>query len=336
MRRAPLLALTLSLILLFGSLIRADITRNAGKYGTMFGWSYNGTLPASNLYHPTIRWDARYQNWWTEVVRQAQREAGFGWLAADCWGQGVSGHDPAELAPLLAAIDANGGTMKVALFDDTTSEVLRKNIARGHGYSLSPAFDLADQDGNGEGGWFYFYDQQWKRFFQTVPDKYRLKINDRPVIFFWGTNTLWYVNHASFHTMVDQLRAWTKRDFGFDPFVITEDSWLQFDPATTPDANYIWFSPPSFATLAQYNGIRIGQLVPGYDCHLCNPPSPLPAIDRQNGNTYKAGLDAVAPGSDLVLVEGLVNVDENALLVETTAWGRKYLDLTRWYVTNVP
>jgi hypothetical protein len=334
MRRALLFSITLGLILLVGPSIRADITRNAGKYGTMFGWSYDGPLPATNLYHPTIRWDAHSQNWWNEVVRQAQKEGGFSWFAADCWGQGIRG-DPTELTPLFPAIEANGGTLKVALFDDTTSEVLRKNIARGHGYSVDTKFDLSDQDGTGEGGWFYFYDQQWKRFFQTVPDKYRLKINDRPVIFLWGTNTVWYIHHEAFHTMIDTLRTWTKRDFGFDPFIITEDSWLQFDPATTPDANYIWFSPPSFATLAQYNGIRIGQLVPGYDCHLCNPPG-LAVIDRQNGNTYKAGMDAVAPGSDLVLVEGLVNVDENALLVETTAWGRLYLDITRWYVTNVP
>jgi hypothetical protein len=334
MRRALHLSITLSLALLLSTSIRADITRNTGKYGTMFGWSYDGTLPASNLYRPTIRWDARYQVWWNQVVRQA-RDAGFSWFAADCWGQGQRG-DPIELSPLLAAIDANGGTMKVALFDDTTSEVLRKNQARGNGHSLSPLFDLSDQDGTGDGGWFYFYDQQWKRFFQTVPDRYRLKINDRPVIFMWHGGYVWYSHTEQFHTLVDTLRAWTKRDFGFDPFIITEESWLKLDPATTPDAIYDWFEPPIFATLMQYNGVRIGQVVPGYDCSRCTPPAIGPVIDRQDGRTYQAGLDAVAPSADLVLVEGLVNVDENAHLVETTAWWRKYLDITRWYATNIP
>jgi hypothetical protein len=47
-------------------------------------------------------------------------------------------------------------------------------------------------------------------------------------------------------------------------------------------------------------------------------------------------MDAVAPRADLVLVEGLVNVDENAHLVETTTWGRLYLNILRWYATNVP
>ncbi|MEO8077045.1 MAG: DUF5010 domain-containing protein [Acidobacteriota bacterium] len=59
-------------------------------------------------------------------------------------------------------------------------------------------------------------------------------------------------------------------------------------------------------------------------------------IERQGGNVLRAGLDAVAPGADLVLVEGFVNVDENAHLVETTTWGRLYINILRWYATNIP
>lgn len=320
-------------LLMLSTSLDAEIHRNASKYGTMFGWWFH-ELPASNLYPPTIQWDSSSQSWWNEVVRQANY-AGFGWLAPDCWGQGMMG-DPAGLGPLLTAIDVNGGTMKIALFDDTTSEVLRKNKVRGYGEVTSPKFDLSDRDGTGEGGWFYFYEQQWKRFFETVPDKYRFKINDRPVIFMWHGGIQWYDHLGEFHTLIDTLRQWTKRDFGFDPFVIPEESWLQLDPATTPDAIYDWFGPPTFATLQQYNGIRIAQVVPGYDCHLCSPPAIGPVVDRQDGRVYQAGLNSVAPGSDLVLVEGLVNADENALLIETTTWGSKYLDITRWYTKNIP
>jgi hypothetical protein len=74
--------------------------------------------------------------------------------------------------------------------------------------------------------------------------------------------------------------------------------------------------------------------VPGYDCSLCDPPGPV--IERQAGDVFRTGLDAVAPRSDLVLVEALVNVDENAHLVETVTWGRLYLNILRWYATNIP
>ena len=246
--------------------------------------------------------------------------------------------DPAQLHPLLAAIEANGSSLKVALFDDPTSEVLRKNEARGHGWNLEPRFDLADFEGRGEGGFEFFYHQQWKRFFETVPDRHRLKIEGRPVVFMWhghAGGVLRYSSPSSFHTLLERLRQATRRDFGVDPFIIPEERWMRDDPLTDPDAYYAWFDAPQiYATLRTFKGVRIGNVVPGYDCSRCDPPGPV--IDRQGGNLYRVALDAVAPAADLVLLEGFVNVDENAHLVETTTWGRLYLDITRWYTMNVP
>jgi hypothetical protein len=310
----------------------APVVRNAGKYGATFYWWYEA-LPRETLYPPTIPWDARQQRWWNSVVRQAT-DAGLGWLAAGCWGE-HSNADPATLQPLLRAIDANGGRMKIAMFDDTTSEVLRKNQDKHGEWALSPRFDLADMSGEGEGGFVYFYDQQWKRFFATVPDKYRLKVNGRPVVFMWHGGAEWYSNQRSFHAMIDALREATQRDFGVDPFVIVEESWQRLDPALRPDAMYDWFEPgKNYATLTEYGGVHVGHLVPGYDCSLCDPPGPV--IERQAGDVFRSGLDAVAPRSDLVLIEALENVDENAHLVETTTWGRLYLNILRWYATNIP
>jgi hypothetical protein len=59
-------------------------------------------------------------------------------------------------------------------------------------------------------------------------------------------------------------------------------------------------------------------------------------IGRQRGGTYRAGLQAVAPLADLVLIDGLNNVDENDHLVETSEWGRMYLAITRWFAANLP
>jgi hypothetical protein len=308
------------------------LTRNASKYGAMFSWWYR-ELPPQTLYPPTIEWDASKQKWWNAIVRQAS-DAGLGWLAPGCWGQGSTA-DPVMLEPLLRAIDVNGGRMKIALFDDTTSEVLRKNRDKYGQEETFPRFDLADMAGSGEGGLKFFYDQQWKRFFATVPDRYRLKINGRPVIFMWHGGAEWYTNQQSFHTMIEAARAATARDFGFDPFVIVEESWRRLDPAFRPDAMYDWFEPGrTYATLTEFGGVHIGHVVPGYDCRPCFTPGPF--IDRQGGELFRSGMDAIAPRSDLILIEGFVNVDENAHLVETTSWGRFYINLLRWYATNIP
>lgn len=307
--------------------------RNTGKYGAMFSWWYT-ELPPTNLVPPGIRWDARDPAWWSAMVGAA-RDAGLGWLAPDSWGEDSMG-DPATLGPLLAAIDRSAPGLKVALFDDTTSEVLRKNRARGRGWTLDARFDLSDLAGTGEGGLVYFYDQQWKRFFQTVPPSHRLAIDGRPVVFMWHGGEQWYARQNFFHSMIDALRQATRRDFGVDPFVIVEESWSRLDPAVTVDGVFDWFEPGrSFATLMTWNGFRVGHVVPGYDCSRCLPSGQI-VIPRQDGKLYQAGLAAVAPGADLVLIEGIDNVDENAHLLETGVWGRVYLAITKWFAANVP
>jgi len=308
------------------------IERNTGKYGAMFSWWYDG-LPSATLYPPRIPWNAQDPAWWSAIATQA-RDAGLGWLAADCWGVDTSA-DPASLTPLLQAIERSAPGLKIALFDDTTSAVLRKNRARGRGWTLDVPFDLSDLAGTGEGGLEYFYDQQWKRFFQTVPAARRLTIAGRPVVFMWHGGFEWYTRQNFFHGVIDALRQATRRDFGVDPFVIVEESWVRLDPAVEVDGVYDWFEPGrSFATLMTRNAFRVGHVVPGYDCSRCAPAGPV--ILRQAGKVYQAALEAVASSADVVLIEGITNVDENAHLVETTEWGRLYLAITRWFASNIP
>jgi len=312
--------------------VAAQSVRNAGKYGAMFSWWYDA-VPPQTIDTPTIEWNARTPAWWNGVVRQAV-DARLGWIAAASWGRDTTA-DPAMLDPLLRAIDANGGGLKVALFDDTTSEVLRKNLERHGTWSLSPRFDLADLAGAGEGGLRYFYDQQWKRYFATVPDRYRLKINNRPVVFMWHGGFEWYANQSAFHALLDALRAATRRDFGVDPFVIPEESWYRLDPSSRPDALYDWFDPPRTNwTSTNFAGVTVGHVIPGFNCPTCDPVHGV--VERQNGELLRAGLNAIAPRADLVLLEGLVNVDENAEFVETLTWGRTYLNIVRSFATTMP
>ena len=110
----------------------------------------------------------------------------------------------------------------------------------------------------------------------------------------WHGGFEWYARQNFFHGLIDALRQATRRDFGVDPFVIVEESWLRLDPAAGVDGVFDWFEPGrSFATLMTRNGIRVGHVVPGYDCSRCAPAGPV--ILRQAGKLYQAALEAVAP-----------------------------------------
>ena len=160
----------------------ARAIRNTGKYGAMFSWWYEA-LPPQTRDIPTIGWDARTPQWWNAIVGQALY-ARLGWIAAASWGQNTTA-DPAMLDPLLRAIDAHGGGLESGLVRRHHFGSVAQNMERHGTWTLTPRFDLADLNGTGEGGLRYFYDQQWKRYFATVPDRYRLKINGRPVVLMW-------------------------------------------------------------------------------------------------------------------------------------------------------
>ena len=201
-------------------------------------------------------------------------------------------------------------------------------------WSLTPGFDLADFDGTGEGGLFYFYDQQWKRFFATVPERYLLKINGRPVVFMWHGGFVWYENQNFFRALIDRLRQATKRDFGFEPFVIVEESWRRLDSAALPDGLFDWFEPAAFATLTEFAGIHVVTWCPVYDCSRCDPPGPV--ILREDGSVFRPPCRRSRRKPTSSSWRGWSNVDENAHLVETTTWGRLYINILKWFSVNVP
>jgi len=319
------------------------------KWGATFYYWNPYTLPPYSAPPTQKPWGPGSQAWWDEIVRRAVY-AGFGWLAANSWGDN-SNADPATLGGLVKAITSSSTNMKVALFDDTTSEVLRKNSAK-HGCWALPnsgstcapdstlRFDLADANGSGEGGWFYFYDHQWKRFFQTVPDSMRFKIDGRPVVFMWLSGP-WYSNPSSFDTMLGALKATTHSDFGFTPYVVIEStsSWAQPGMSmTNVDALYAWFGVSddqahTFTSSSTASGgtMSVGVAIPGYwtDLQASSP--------RRGGDFYRTNLNAVvASNPELILIESIDNAEENAHLIDTPEWGTRYLDITREYILGAP
>lgn len=343
--------LVMALVLSWGSSAVQAISHNAtSKWGaTFYYWLwYDGSIPSTTFFPPSFSsWNVNDQAWWNEMVAQA-KNAGLGWLAANSWGPGLDA-DPVRLWRLVDAINANGGGIKVALYDDTTSEVLRKNAARGRGY-VRPGdnappddplrFDLQDSNGTGEGGWFYFYDQQWKPYFQTIPDQHRFKVNGRPVVFMWHGGAEWYRNHAYFSNMIAALRQACLNDFGFDPYIIVEESWLGLDGDVNVDATHDWFDNGKYLTTTNHNGVIVRHTIPGYNSTAFNDGRPTWWVARSSSGThdpnfYYSNLQN-AWGSDLVLIEGLNNAEENPHLIPTPAWGNQYIEITRTWATTYP
>lgn len=323
------------------------------KWGTTFYyWQwYNTSGLADYAIPPSLSpWGPQDQSWWNAVVERAQF-AGLRWMAANSWGAN-SAADPANLGGLVQAITANGNHMKVALFDDTTSEVLRKNLAKYGCWSLpgqpcpgvsadTLRFDLSDSNGVGEGGWSYFYDLQWKRFFQTVPDSQLFKIDGRPVIFLWhSAGEQWYKNPAAFDGMLAALKAATQAEFGFVPYVIIEStsSWAQPQYSMAHvDAIYTWFGiidnnyhPYKSSNTVSGGAMSVAMAIPGYF-------TPDQKAYRKGGTVYKYNLDAIVGlNPEIIMLESIGNAEENAHLIETTEWGSTYLDITREYTLGMP
>jgi hypothetical protein len=284
------------------------------------------------MYPPTIPWNVNSQTWWNSVIDQAD-DAGLGYLTVAGWGFD-SNSDPANVGPqLVNTLNARGSGMKVAFFDDVTSAVLQKNRAKGRGWNLDTLFDLADSGGSGEGGWFYFWDYNWRRYFNAVPASRRLEVNGRPVVFMWHGDK--FYNVYAFSNLVAAIRAACMNEFGFNPYIIIEESWLAQDPDTIADATFDWFDPGSRnGTISTHNGVSVGVAIPGYDGTLFYDGRPGPA-PRNNGTTYTNAMNIASAGG-LVLIESINNVEENAHLMETTTWGRQYIDLTRAYAYPGP
>jgi len=326
----------------------AQVNHNAPtKFGaTLYMWRpYDGNpgytvLPDTNIYPPSIPWDINQTAWWNSVVDSADA-AGLGYLTVPGWGY-PSNSDPADIQPLLNALDARGSGMKLALFDDPTGAILRKNKAKHGSWTTDIPFDLAD--GATEGGWYYFYDMNWRRYFSAFYSPYPnrtdrlLRVDGRPVVFMWHSDR--YTNIQYFSNLVAALRAACQSDFGFNPYIIIEESMVAADPDTLADATFDWFDPQQ-GTLSSHTNpytnevVSVGVAVPGYDGHLFHDlhgdnsyrPGPW---SRNNGTTYTNALNIASVG-DLVLIESINNVEENAHLMASSAWGNQYIDITRAY-----
>lgn len=317
-RNSPLFVL-LTLLTLAPALPAAAV----GPSGYLVGYALQETTSICSLNQNVIQtplfkpYNRDNMQWWYNVVEEATF-SNVSYLGLNVRGDspcGISsppGGEPTSFASnLVTAIQQRGAgpVLKVAMFDDTPSYVWHRMACTGN---PNATFDLADHS-----LWqSYIWDTHWKPFFQRVPDQHRMKIQGRPLVIMWSIDPFWgFANPTGNLTpLIQWLRSQSMSTFGFDPFIVVDYTWIQFEPGvgSQVDGVHQWFTVDvgnawSLYTHTGRSGtFKTGVVNPGFWSPGDNLYRP-----RNNGQTLRDGLAATST-ANLLIMEGLTDIEENA------------------------
>ena len=266
--------------------------------------------------------------------------------------EGPGNMNPRNLRKLTAAIQRAGATnlLKVACFIDSPAMLEICKLIYGNSPGIK--FDFANT-----AGWENIVWQRTVRpWFDTVPATSWYRINNRPVIQWWGFNPVWAKNHAgNARQMFQYISDSFNTAYGVRPYFILpsdlETSSNQ-DPGVKNQADVLglnpWFAPPNkSARFFAHNGVTTGTAVPGFidpgffvpshrDYQNYNRVICRNKIDGTgvNGDTLKIGLAAaVTADSNLTTLEGWTDQAEWAGFYRSNNgnWDtpNQYIDIVR-------
>jgi len=304
--------------LVAASLLSGLSVSHAQYLGVTLGFDYSNDLAGPNdSMHNTPLFNssaanknATWDNWAEELAA-----SGVDFVCPNLRGSFPNtGPNPEKIGPFLTALQNRGLTkrIKLAIFDDNASSwTAQWNQANGRGFGYAQPFDMADP-----ANLVYLWDYNYKKFYQTVPDESRFKINGRPVIIIWTGNRYFLGNmQGNVSVALNYIRQQCQSTFGFNPFIILSGDFLQNDTtlqaAGVVDGIENWFvagqNSWSLATLA---GVKIGALCPQFQSIGVGG-----YIDPQHGQTLANGLiNTRGAGALLTLVEGFSDWEEDAAL----------------------
>lgn len=295
---------------------------HAQYLGVTCGYQYSAQLTGPltypnqfniSLYNPNggSQYDPNNPTWavWVEQLQQA----GVDFVCPNLTGSFPQTNNPAtQIAPFVAAVNNRGltSTLKFAIFDDNAASWCAQwNQANGRGFGYAQPFDVAVS-----ANWVYLYDYNYKKFYQTVPDANRFKINGRPVIFIWTANST-FVQHqqGNLSQALNYVRQKCQADFGFNPYIVVNEDFLQRDTTcnnpSVVDATHRWFGPPSDPyTLSTFNSVKVGVAVAEFQHTGQNG-----FLDPNHGTLFDNGLNnTVGAGALMTLCEGFTDYEEDA------------------------
>jgi hypothetical protein len=281
------------------------------------------------IYHPTDidRTDFLDPDWYERQFLDMQA-AGIDFVLPDYWGE-PGQYDrrvaPAPelnyfatqgLSPMVTALDrlaARGTPLKVALFLDTTI--------------------MNDADLTTAAGRQTFY-VTIRDFYSWIPPRHWAAIGDRPIVWLYDAQRVFKFDQSTFDEIYRRFPA----DFGgLNPYIVREWQWKDSknvepsEPIRT-EGLYGWGAAPS-----GFNpdpALTVASVGPGFSNVQFGGANRI-FTDRQGGRYYEENLQrAVASGRQILAIETWNELGEASGILETTEFGRQYIDLTRQYADS--
>ncbi|NDV81773.1 DUF5010 domain-containing protein [Bacteroides sp. 51] len=296
--------------------------------------------------------------WWDNLVEEFAY-SGMDYAMANCRGilpdpKKYTDHgDPTRLPSLIEAMERRGvaDKFKVAIFDDCpASWAAARNLDLYDKYASlieSGKYDYPLDNLDGEGGVYkYIWDYNLKIAFQKVPDKYLLKYDGRPVIFFWSVNN--FLNPAGqdnysgkLSVILKRIRADFKKEFGADPFLVVDRSFYDRDRTVyypVVDGINDWFTMNQPYSARTHNDLTVGVAVPGFSTN--DKQGNKMFLDADHGKLLDKALSSlIKQKSQIILIEGFTDVRENAALWRSTDtkfydYPNQRINMVRRYTKN--
>jgi Domain of unknown function (DUF5010)/Carbohydrate binding module (family 35)/NedA-like, galactose-binding domain len=239
--------------------------------------------------------------------------------------EGPGNMNPRNLRKLVQAIQrANAAnTLKIICFVD--SPAMRGIYTQYYGYPSTTLFDI----GNTAAWEDIVWQRTVKPWFDSVPSTHWYRINNRPVIQWWGFHPSWATNHAGnagpmFQYISDAFFA----AYGVRPrFILPSDleTSSNQDPGgakNQPDVLGLnpWFGTPNEpARYLAHNGFVTGTVVPGFiDPGFFNPAS----SNYQNYNRviFRNKIDGTGVNGDTLKIAMAAGVSANSKLTVLEGW----------------
>lgn len=362
----------------FDITLQPVITQNLPVFSSLTGYAYSNDADSVSstfndpgypstvvnydapLYYP---YSVETNGWWDNLVaEQIQGRLPVALLPtrgaytlnpADLTGPGNL--NPRKLTRYLAALQRANATnlFKIACFVDSPS--MRETYNNYYGYPSTTKFDL----GNSAAWEDVVWQRTVKPWFDTIPSTYWHRIDNRPVIQWWGFHPGWATNHAgNAKQMLQYVSDAFNTAYGVRPYFILPQDLVTAsnqDPTagTQPDVLGLngWFGPPATShTAVLFNNFVSGTAVPGFinpnyfrpsSAKFGNPDQIVPhngiAGTGQNGDTLLDALDdLVDQRAEFSCLEGWNDVREWAGFYRAVSSPRydfpsHYINLLRKY-----